>query len=129
MNKRVALGIGAGVAAFGAVVASAASLGGITTTDLGANTEVVAACDTVGGIDADYVTAFSGGEYKVTGVRLSNVDLACLGQAVKVTLMDGSDASLGEATGVSAPALPQTFTFATPASAEAVEGVAVVISG
>ncbi|QIK68134.1 hypothetical protein G7072_18925 [Nocardioides sp. HDW12B] len=127
MNKKLALGITAGIAAFGAVTASASSLGGVDTTDLGTSASVVASCDT-DGVGVDYTTAYSAGSYRVTAVKLSGIAATCAGQDVTVTLFDGSDVSLAEKAGANSGAT-QTLTLTAPVSAEAVEGVAVVIAG
>ena len=127
MTKKLALGLTAGIAAFGAVTASASSLGGVDTTDLGTSANVVASCDT-DGVGVDYTTAYSGGSYRVTAVKLSGIAATCAGQNVTVTLFDGSDVSLAEKAGSNAgPA--QTLALTSPVSAEAVKGVAVVIAG
>ena len=89
MNKKIALGVTAGICAFGAVTASASSLGGVETTDLGTSADVVASCDT-DGVAVDYTTAFSNGAYRVTAVKLSGIAAACSGQNVTATLFDGS---------------------------------------
>lgn len=130
MSKQLLLALGAGGAATAAVVASAATLGSVDSTDLGAGTSVVASCDT-GGIDVSYTTAFSAGEYKVTTVTLDSVAAACDGQDVAVTLYDAANSSQG-----SGSSSAVTFTGGTadvtidiPAPAEDVTGVAVVISG
>ena len=126
MNKKIALGVTAGICAFGAVTASASSLGGVDTKDLGTSADVVASCDT-DGVAVDYTTAFANGTYRVTEVKLSGVATGCSGQDVTVTLFDGAKASLTETTAVSSGAA-QTLTLTSPVSAEAVEGVAVVIA-
>jgi hypothetical protein len=127
MNKKLALGIAAGVSAFAAVTASASSLGGINTEQLGTSADVVASCDT-DGVTVEYTTAFSNGAYRVTAVDLSDIDEACEGQNLTVTLFDGPNASLAEKSGAVGGAT-QTLTLGTPVDAEDVNGVAVVISG
>ncbi|HIE21361.1 MAG TPA: hypothetical protein EYP73_02025, partial [Acidimicrobiia bacterium] len=67
------------VLVFSLIAASAASLGGITTADLGADATVVAACDT-DGVDVSYNTRYSPGapgNYEVTSVVVSNIASAC----------------------------------------------------
>jgi hypothetical protein len=114
------------VLAFSMIAASAASLGGITTSSLGAEADVVASCDTVGGIAADFAVAFSGGEYRTTTVQISGADLACEGLDIDVTLLDSGGNSLGSDSGT---VLAGGFNASIDASAEAVEGIAVVIEG
>lgn len=127
MNKKLALGIAAGVSAFAAVTASASSLGGVTTQQLGTSADVVASCDT-DGVEVAYTTAFAGGEYGVTEAKLSGIDAKCAGQTVTVTLFDKADKSLAEVSDTNKGAA-QTLELASAVDAESVEGVAVVISG
>lgn len=127
MNKKLALGITAGIAAFGAVTASASSLGGVTATDLGTSASVVASCDT-DGVGVTYTTAYSAGQYRVSEVKLSGIASTCAGKNVTATLFDGGQLSLAEKSGANSGAT-QTLTLATPVPAESVKGVAVVIAG
>lgn len=71
------------------VSASAASLGGLTSETLGAESDVVAGCDTTG-IDIAYVTDYDevSQDYEVTGVRLLGVDDNCIGQLASVAIDD-----------------------------------------
>ena len=130
MSKQLLLALGAGGAATAAVVASAATLGSVDSTDLGAGTSVVASCDT-DGIDVSYTTSFSAGEYKVTAVTLDGVDSGCDGQDVKVTLYDAANSAQGSgsSSAVTFTANSAVVGIDTPASAEDTTGVAVVISG
>ena len=130
MSRQLLLALGAGGAVTAAVVASAASLGTVDSTDLGAGTSVVAPCDG-DGIGVSYTTAFSGGAYNVTTVTLSNVATACTGQGVKVTLYDDDDTEVGSGTLASSTFAGNTaaVTISGSAPAEDVTGVAVVISG
>jgi hypothetical protein len=141
MSKQLVLALAAGTTAFAAVVGSAATLGGITSDDLGADTSVVASCDS-DGVTVDYTTAYDAtdGVYEVTGVELGGIAADCQGQDVNVTLggADG-DPSLEEvddtiALAVTTPGPPPVLgtsydlTF-TGVDAESVQYVAVVISG
>lgn len=78
----------AGLAIAGAVGASAASLGGLNSDELGADTGAVASCD-IDGIDVAYTTEFdeTEGEYLVTEIVLSDVDEACDTQDVDLTVL------------------------------------------
>jgi len=129
INRKRALAGLAGIAFFGSVVASAASLGGLTSTDLGASDSVVASCDT-DGIAVAYTTAYDATDarYEVTNVNLSGVAAACAGQDIKVTLADSTDASIGTANALSSGAT-QSLTVAAAPGAEAVANISVVISG
>ena len=149
MSKQLVLALAAGTTAFAAVVGSAATLGGITSDNLGADTKVVASCDT-DGIGVEYSTKYVEltGVYEVSKVTLTGVDDACDGQGVAVTLAEtastAGDTELGEvnatadATGTlditvptSAAAVvgPPAVDAVTGVDAEDVEYIAVVISG
>ncbi|MCU1414513.1 MAG: hypothetical protein JWN80_1853 [Microbacteriaceae bacterium] len=105
--KRMTIAVVAGVAVFAGVSASAATLGGIKTDDLGANSNAVAAQLTSGagvkytvGYDA---TANAGaGAYKVTGVTVAPIGATesfGAGSAINLTLKGASGVSLAEFTG------------------------------
>jgi hypothetical protein len=147
MSKQLVLALAAGTTAFAAVVGSAATIGGISSDDLGADTSVVASCD-ADGITVEYDTSYvaSTGVYEVSSITLGGIDLDCATQAVAVTLggTDG-DPELGEASGtlpisddLDAAGNEHVLTFGTTAAgspavvgvdAEDVEQIAVVISG
>jgi hypothetical protein len=118
-----------GLAAFGLVGAAAASLGGLGGQKLGADASVVASCDT-DGVNLAYTNAYdpASGVYRVTGVTVSGIDAACAGETLSVTLKDSGGASLGTGSGTVAGA-SLAVTLAPTASANAVVGAAVVISG
>lgn len=109
-------------------------MGGITGATLGANDTVVAACDT-DGIGVGYTTAYNAGTsaYNTTAVNLTGVDPACNGLAFSVTVGDAKtdpSASLNTTTGTLVVALnAATLTLSAPVSAEAIESLAIVISG
>ncbi len=134
MSKQLVLALGAGGAAAAAVVASAASIGTVDSTDLGAGTSVVAACD--GTIDVSYTTAFAVDHYNVSTVTLSGIDdVACATQGIKVTVLaaDGPDVGtdpdvLTELTG-SVGAATVNLAVSPSVPAADVTGLAVVISG
>ncbi len=128
-GKRVLIAGIAGTAVFGAVVASAASLGTITTQSLGAANSVVASCDT-DGVDLNFTGSnytSPGPNYGTTTITVTNINTACNGKPIKVTLKNAANGSLVEFTGVVAAGA-----FA-PAAAlvddELVVGSAIVIYG
>lgn len=97
MRKRFIYAALMAVTAFGAVVASAASLGGITADNLGADNAAVAACDT-DGVTSTYTAAYESviPGYEVGTVTIGGIADACNGQTLKVNLVDSSNVSLGE---------------------------------
>jgi len=118
---------------FGLISASAASLGGITTADLGADTAVVASCD-ADGVTVAYNWTYTPGApgfFDVDSVDVEGIDAACDGYDIFVDLGDGS-AILGDGTVASITA-PGTTTVAitpvgTEVDAELVTEIGVVIS-
>ncbi|MEW6473987.1 MAG: hypothetical protein AB1679_17185 [Actinomycetota bacterium] len=139
MKKRLVYGVLVGVTAFAGVTASAATLGGITSTGLGADDVTVASCDT-NGVSTSYTTAYNtttAAGYKVDDITVAGIADACNGKSMKITLVGASNASLGEVTAtvaVNSTATPadtsDTVDFlATNKLAEDVQGIHVVISG
>jgi hypothetical protein len=130
-RKRMVAAVIAGVAALGVVGASAASLGGITSNSLGADTVVVGSCDT-DGVSLAYTNAYDAtlGRYQTTSVAVSGIAPACAGKALNLTLKDSGGVSLGGGTVASISGTSATVTLAgSGANANAVVGAAAVISG
>lgn len=121
----------AGITVFGAVVASASTLGGLTPDKLGAQDAVVAACDT-DGVTTAHTSAWDSTDkrYEVTSVTVEGVADACDGQVLKVTLGDSTGLSLGEGT-LTIPAsvaVDHAVTISPGVSAASAEQVHVNIS-
>lgn len=114
---------------FGIAGAAAASLGGITSSSLGADTTVVAACDS-DGISVAYTTSYdhASGEFRVDSVDITGMATACTGQTLSLDLLSGGNASLGSASGAVTGA-SQSFVPAPKPAVSAVQGLAVMISG
>jgi hypothetical protein len=127
-SKRLAVAAG-GLALFGGVVASAASLGGLTSSNLGANNTVVASCDT-DGVTISYANAYdaTAGAYKVGSVTVGGIAAGCAGQVLNVTLKGSTGTSLA-ATSVTVSGTSETMSVSGTVLAESVTGAAVVISG
>jgi hypothetical protein len=113
---------------FSLIAASAASLGGINTADLGADATVVAACDS-DGVDVSYNTSYSPGgpgNYEVISVDVASIDPGCNGDTISVTLGDGTNAlGSGSATVSSGAA---TVSISGNVDAKAVTEIGIVIS-
>jgi hypothetical protein len=128
--KRLFFILVAGALTFGTVYGFAASLS-LNTDSLGAGRTVVAACQ-AGAMTATYTSSYSATTpgYTVGTVTVNGLTAACYNKAYKVTLANGSDVSLGEATG-STPSSGTSFaaTFSPAVSAATVVAVSVVISG
>lgn len=125
-NKGLAVLAGVGVA--GLVGAAAASLD-LTSSSLGADAQVVASCDT-DGIDVNWVTGYNATaqRFDLEDVELTGVAAACDGLDLEIVITDAADASIATFSG-SAASGTTTAALSTPVDAEAVEGIAVVISG
>jgi len=129
VNVKIVAAVAA-LGAFGVLTASAASLGGLVSTGLGADETVVAACDS-NGIALAYANSYdlATGVYRTTDVTLSGVDAACADKSFRLTLSNGVS-PLSEVLGVVTPT-SGTYTVALPSSVEAksVARVALVITG
>jgi hypothetical protein len=132
MKSRIISGIIVGLIVFGGVFALAATLGGITSNKVAADNVAVASCDT-DGVATAYTTAWDATDkrYEVSNVTVSNINNACDGQTLKVTLADSTGASLGEGTlTIPTDALSTSATVAITggASAKLTEAVHVLIA-
>lgn len=131
MRKRVLISILAGLIVFAGVLAMAASLGGITSTTVGADNTVVASCDT-NGVTTSYATGWDATDerYEITSVTVGGVNDACDGQTLSVSLTDSTGAQIGSGS-LSIPtsvATSHTVTMSPAPSAKLTEGVHVLIS-
>jgi hypothetical protein len=126
--KRKTIAIVAGLAVFAAVSASAATLGGLKTDDVGANSNAVAG-QLTGGVNVSFTTAYDAtlGGYKITGVTLAanGAETFPTTGAVSLTLKGAAGANLATITGTGATL---TYSGAT-VSAHDVQGVSLVVNG
>lgn len=132
-KKRIVFGLLLGMTVFGAVMGSAASLGGITPEGLGADDAIIASCDTDGVTTATttaYNTTGSAG-YKVATVTVGGLNDNCDGKTIEVRLTGASNASLEtqSKTVETGAATSTTLTFGSTTLAESVAGVHIVVSG
>lgn len=130
-RRRMAIAILAGLATLGITQASAASLGGITSTSYGADVGVVASCDT-DGVNIAYTNTYDAtlGRYQTTTVTVSGIAAACASKALALTLKDSAGAVLGTGSVASISGTSAAIAIAAPgANANAVTGAAIVISG
>lgn len=129
--KRTLTAICAGLIVFAGVFAMAASLGGITSTTVGADNTVVASCDT-NGVSVSYGTGWDATDnrYEITSVTVAGVSDTCDGQTLSVSLTDSAGAQIGSGslTIPTSAATSHTVTLSTTPSAKLTEGVHVLIS-
>ena len=87
--RKKSVAVLAGLAIAGAVGASAASLGGLNSDNLGADTGEVASCDT-DGIDVGYTTEYNAtaAEYIVTSIDLTDINALCESQDFDLTVLE-----------------------------------------
>jgi hypothetical protein len=128
--RKKTLAVVLAVLAFSLIAASAASLGGIDTSDVGADATFVGSCDT-DGVDAVFAdpTVDSSGRYVVASVTISDIDADCIGQRLSVDVTDAGLVSLGSGDVDPIASGTEVVTFATPADAEAIARIAVAITG
>jgi hypothetical protein len=132
VKRRTIFGALAGLIVFGAVIAMAASLGGITSGKLGADDTTIVSCDT-DGVATSYASSWDATDkrYEVTGVTVSGIANLCDGQTLSVSLTDTGGAQLGSgsiAIPTDGAAMSVTVSLSTAASAELAVGVHVVIA-
>jgi hypothetical protein len=130
-HKRKLVALLAGLAAAGVVSASAASLGGLTSADLGSDDQIVASCDS-DGITVGYTYGYNAAaqRYNVTAVNFTNVAAACSTKAASVSLRNGVT-NLGTTNVASITVALNAFsiTLGAPVAATDVTGISLVISG
>ncbi len=131
MKKRTLIAVLAGLVVFATMFALAATLGGITSADVGADDTTVASCDS-DGVTTSYGTAWDAVDqrFEITTVTVGGVSDACDGDTLSVTLTNASGAQIGAGsmTIPTSAATSHTVTLSTGASAELTEGVHVLIS-
>ncbi|MGI9604559.1 MAG: hypothetical protein ACR2P0_00335 [Acidimicrobiales bacterium] len=112
-----------------ASMAMAATLGGLSSTGLGADDSVILSCDT-DGVTSSYTVAYDATDARdeVTAVLVGSVAAPCAGQTLTVTLTDNTDAVLDTAS-VVAVSGANTVATGTPPAAEDVSNVHIVITG
>jgi hypothetical protein len=129
--KRWLTALLAGLTVFGTTFAFAATLGGVTSGAVGANSAVVAACDS-DGVTTSYDSAWDAADerYEVSDVTVLGVSDSCDGGTLKVSLQDSGGVQLAEATAAIPTSVATSFTLtpATTPSVAAVEAVEVIIA-
>jgi hypothetical protein len=130
MKKKLIIGLIGATAVFAAVFGAAASLGGITTEDLGADNTSVVSCDT-DGVTTSYAVAYDGtaGGYKVSSVTVSGIASTCEGQKLNVAVQTGATATSGTEATIGVGETSKTVSFGSGPLAEDVTGVHVAIQG
>jgi hypothetical protein len=126
-RSRKGLAIALGLAAMGFTAASAASLGGIDSKQLGASSEVVASCDTdsiISSFSPAYNPEILG--YGANVVILNKIDEKCMKQTMSITLADAKGNALAtQVVTVDAPDMKIDGFIGVPA--DQVERIAVTI--
>jgi hypothetical protein len=128
-NKGFLLAGALGIVAVGGVLASAASIGGVTSNTLGSGVSVVASCDT-DGVTLAYTNTYNptNGNYEVTAVTISGIAAACNTKSLAITLADSAKAVQGTG-GAAVSGVSQTFAITGNSDAGVVQHAAIVIAG
>jgi hypothetical protein len=132
-KRRTLLAVLAGIIVCSLVVAAAASLGGITSSSLGADDSVVASCDT-NGVTTSYTSVYNTtatAGFKVNDLTVGGIDDACDGLTMTVTLTGAANASLGSVSQAVPTGVGTTNVLAFVGQsvlAESVTGIHIVIS-
>jgi hypothetical protein len=131
MRKRTILALLVSLVIFGSLYAMAASLGGITSDSVGADSTVIASCDT-DGVTAAYVTGWDATDkrYEITTTTVGGVSDTCDGRTMSVSLTDTSGAQIGTGSLVIPTSGATSFavTMSTPPSAKLTEGIHILIT-
>jgi hypothetical protein len=131
MRKRTILALLVSLTVFASLYAMAASLGGITSDSVGADTAVVASCDT-DGVTAAYATSWDATDkrYEITSATVGGVADTCDGRTLSVSLTDSSGAQIGSGTLAIPTSVATSFavTMTTAPSAKLTEGVNLLIA-
>jgi hypothetical protein len=99
-NKGFLLAGALGIVAVGGVLASAASIGTVSSNSLGSGVSVVASCDT-NGVTVAYTNTYNpaNGNYEVTAVTIGGINdtgtNSCVGKTLAITLADGTKVAQG----------------------------------
>jgi hypothetical protein len=129
--RRAVVALLVGGVIFGAIYGLAASLG-VSSSSLGSGNSSVAACQ-AGTLTASYATSYDSSipGYKVGVATVSGLASTCYSKSFRITLINGSNTSLGEVTGTT-PSSGSSFTAdftSSNVSAASVSGVHVVVTG
>ena len=131
MKKRTGIAVLAALLVFGGVLAMAASLGGITSTKVGADNTALASCDT-DGVSTTYSTAWDGADdrYEISTVTVSGVADACDGQTLSVSLTNTAGDQIGSGSVAIPTSVATSFgvSLSSAASAKDSTGVHVLIA-
>lgn len=99
--KRFLLALLFGTCAYAIAFASAATIGTVTDAGVGSGNSVIASCDT-DGVNTAYTYAYSASTpgYNVATVSVSNINAACNGKNISITVAksDGSTPATGTGT-------------------------------
>jgi hypothetical protein len=138
VKRRLIIGLAVGAAVFTTVFAMAATLG-VTSSDLAAGDQTVAACDS-NGVTTAYTTEFdtTTNRYEVTEVIVSGIALdadtpspsgdGCDGQELSVTLRDTTNAIVGQGSVTNIDAASETVSVSPDPTAEGAAEVHVLIA-
>ena len=118
-----------GLGVTGLSAASAAALGGLASSDLGADNGGVASCDT-DGVAVAYTVAYDSpsGGYVVGAVTVGGLAPTCSGSTVNVTLADASGGSVSSGSALIG-GTPPRVTVVPAADATRIMHAAVVVTG
>lgn len=130
--KRYALAIGAGIAAVGAVAASAATLGTLTAGSLGTSTASVSGCQSSAmAVVWNAPTYHVPNSYTVDGLSLTGLQSTCESHSYSLTVADNTGAALASGTGTTpaSSASPFNVTLSAPVDSAQVYNVTLTIYG
>ena len=127
--KRLALALLFGSCAYAIAFASAATIGTVTDAGIGSGNTVIASCDT-DGVNTAYGFAYSASTpgYNATTVSVTNINTACNGKTISVTVAKGDGSTPATGTGAIASGAANNIAI-SPAIAAADAGAVYVVIG
>ncbi|MBI2168265.1 MAG: hypothetical protein HYU28_02015 [Actinobacteria bacterium] len=118
MVRRIVLGLAVGTSVFAIGLAMAASIGGLSLANLGADDGSVSSCDT-DGMTATYTVAYDATDLRleVTAVAVTGIATGCSGKTLAVAITNSSGTSIGSGS-ATISTTSATVTLSTAPSAE-----------
>ena len=129
-NSKFGIALLAGVLGAGLAGASATTLGGLTSQGVGADDQVVSACDS-DGMTSAYTTAYSAAAqtYQVTAVTFSGVAAACSAKTASLSLRNGTTNLNTTSATITVASSSFTVTLSSAVTASSVTGLSLLITG
>lgn len=132
MARRILMGLAAGTSVFAISLAMAASLGGLSLANLGADDGAVSSCDS-DGMSTTYTLAYDATDLRleITAVTVSGISNSCDGKTLSLTLTNSAGTSIGSGSATitnDAALTSQAISLATVPGAELVANLHISVT-